>query len=170
LKPSAGWASEGCKQIPIRLNKKGKEAADTAQRLLSEFESIFSTARRYTLLTELRRWDFHWEPLRNPETVDPNVTYSRGAPLRLSTGSVPGSSAAFLPLNAPGSQVITTGSGRRVGRTNYYQIQHSRFVDFERSELVPLDLAIGEFLEDMPACILSLLSKPEVIEYKKTYA
>jgi hypothetical protein len=151
-------------QMPTRLNKEGKEASELAKRLLEEFEEVFQTARRYALLTDLRRWDFHWEPLIDPATVAPNCTYGRGAPVRLSTGPTPNSSVSFFA----GNQLVTTASGRRIGRTNYYQIQQCRYVDFERSEALPLDLALGEFLEDLPGCILRILEKVEVIEYLKT--
>lgn len=152
-------------QIPMRLNKEGKEGAELSRRLLAEFEEVFSVARRYDLLTELRRWDFHWEPLRNPATVEPNCTYGRGAPVRLSTGPNANSSAALIG----GHQLFTAGSGRRVGRSNYYQIHQNRFVDFGVSEAVPLALAVGEFLDDLPSCIAKLLEKPDVIAYRKTF-
>lgn len=81
----------------------------------------------------------------------------------LSPGPNPNSSATLLA----GNRVITTGSGRRIGRTNYYQIRQNRFVDFEASEALPLGLAIRQFLDDLPACITTILQKPEVTEYLK---
>lgn len=150
--------------IPQVLNKTGREKADLAQRLRDEFEEVFYTARRYELLTDLRQWDFHWEPLINAETMGPGCTYGRGAPLRLSAG--PGAGNAVY-TSARG--LVTTGSGRRVGRANYYRIQKSRYVDFQRSEAVPLELAIREFIDDLPTCIGELLRKPEFIEYQKAH-
>jgi hypothetical protein len=38
-------------------------------------------------------------------------------------------------------------------------------VDFEREEAVPLDTAIRQFLEDVPACIAKLSATPEFIEW-----
>lgn len=148
--------------IPTRLHKPDEQA--TEKRLVTEFVQTFEAARRYTLLTELRNWDFHWEPLMNPAAIAPDFEWSRGAPVVLSTGPNPKSSAALLP----GNKVITTGSGRRVGRSNYYTITQCRYVDFERSEAVPLDLAIREFLDDLPGCVAKILEKPEVVEYLKT--
>jgi hypothetical protein len=88
--------------------------------------------------------------------------YGRGAPLKLTTGPNANSSACYIGGT---HKVFTTGSGRRIGRTNYYQIQQCRFVDFERSEAVPLALAIREFLEDIPDCIQRILAIPEVAKF-----
>lgn len=138
----------------------GKYKNDLIERLREEFESIFRGARRYDLLTDLRRWDFHWEPLINPLTVSPNTTYGRGAPLKLSAGPTAGG-VAYLA----GNTLIKSGSGRRVGRANYYQIHQQRFVDTSSGEALPLGLAIRQFLEDLPGCIAEILKKPEVIQY-----
>jgi len=82
--------------------------------------------------------------------------------MRLSTGPTPNSSVAYRGANF----VETTGSGKRVGRSNYYQITQQRFVDLEASdEALPLSVAIGEFLEDMPACIAQIQGVPEVDAY-----
>lgn len=149
-------------QIPSSLNMTGSEADQLKKRLVSEFESIFGAARRYELITDLRRWDFHWEPLINPKSIGPNGVYGRGAPLVLTTGPNARSSATYIGGT---NEVLTTGSGRRIGRTNYYQIRQCRFVDFERSEAVPLALAIHEFLEDIPGCIERIMTIPEVARY-----
>lgn len=153
-------------QIPIDLKVKGKERDDMKQRLLKEFEAIFKSARRYDLLTTLRQWDYHWEPMINPLTIGVNCTYGRGAPVRLSTGPGKGS-ATFLPSHPPEDQLHTTGSGRRVGRANYYRIHQNRYVDFETGEAVPLGIAIRQFIEDMPRCVATVLAKPEVSRYLK---
>jgi hypothetical protein len=144
--------------IPIELGKQGKERDEQAQQLRQEFEEIFKTARRYQLLSNLRQWDFHWEPVRNPLTIAPNCNYGRGAPMRLSTGPNKNSSVAYI-----GGKVVTTGSGHRVGRSNYYQIQQNRFVDSQANEALPLGLAVRQFLEDVPNCISAIMQKPEVI-------
>jgi hypothetical protein len=149
-------------QVAACLNKTGSEAENLKKRLASEFEVIFRAARRYELITDLRRWDFHWEPLINPKAIGPNCTYGRGAPLKLTTGPNPNSSVCYIGGT---NRVLATGSGRRVGRTNYYRIQKSRFVDFERSEAVPLGLAIREFLEDLPSCIERIMEISEVAEF-----
>jgi hypothetical protein len=153
-------------QIPISLNKQGKDADELSKRMRAEFEAIFLKARRYELLSALRHWDYHWEPLLHPQAIPESSTYGRGAPVKLSTGPIPNSSVTFLA----GNRLSTTGSGRRVGRTNYYQIHRCRFVDSSRSEALPLELAIREFVEDLPECILEILAKSEIAEYqKRTY-
>jgi hypothetical protein len=147
-------------QIPADIGKTGSETEELKRRLRSDFECVFETARRYKLLTELRSMDFHFEPLVDPLTVGMNGTYGRGRPMKLAAGPGPGSVAYF-----GGNTLVSTGSGRRVGRKNYYQIQKCRFVDFEREEAVPLDTAIRQFLEDVPACIAKLSATPEFIEW-----
>jgi hypothetical protein len=147
--------------IPIELGKAGKKRSDLACRLRAEFDEIFKTARRYDLLSRLRDWDYHWEPLINPLTVPPNLTYGRGAPLRLSTGGSPNSSVAYFGHG----KLVSTGSGHRVGRSNYHQIRNNRFVDAERGEALPLGLAVRQFIEDLPRCIVEITQKPEVIQY-----
>jgi hypothetical protein len=146
--------------ISIELSKKSADRNALRQRLLDQFEDIFRTARRYDLLTTLRQWDYHWEPIRNPATFGPGEIYGRGAPLRMATGPGPGS-----VTYTGGNQLVTTGSGRRVGRSNYYRIQNSRYVDFECSEALPLQLALRQFIEDLPNCVTQILAKPEVFEY-----
>jgi hypothetical protein len=123
------------------------EARSIATRIQAELESVFAHARHYTLIDALRRWDFHWEPLLDPSKFDPDLTLRRGAPMRLTTGPTPGSSAGVM-----GFETVFTGSGRRLGRTNYYQVENSRFVDEDSQECLPLGLAISRFLEDVPGC------------------
>lgn len=149
-------------QIASRLDKPGAEADQLKRSLGSEVESIFCTARRYKLITDLRRWDFHWEPLVNPKAVGANCVLGRGAPLRLTTGPNPKSSVIYI---GGANKIVATGSGKRLGRTNYYQVRQGRFVDFERSEAVPLGLAIREFLDDMPQCIEQVLAIPAVAKH-----
>ena len=48
-------------EISIELYT-GEERSDIAKRLRTEFEGVFKTARRYALITDLRQWDYHWEP------------------------------------------------------------------------------------------------------------
>jgi hypothetical protein len=151
--------------IPSRIDKTGPEAADLAKRLRREFETIFCRARRYDLLTELRGWDYHWGPVRHPETVGPNDSYGQGAPLTLSTGPNANSSVA---LRMDTMELETRGSGKRVGRKNYYRIQGGRFVDFEASEVLPLELALREFLDDLPALVQQAENIPEVQAYIAT--
>jgi len=143
------------------LKVEGVARDEMVKRLRKEFEAQFATARRYRLLTELRQRDFHWEPLINPQTIGPNCTYGRGAPVRLSTGPNKNSSVTFLG----GNRLFTTGSGHRIGRANYYQIQQSRYVDVECNEAVPLALAVSQFLEDIPRCVNAIMQKPEVVQY-----
>lgn len=120
--------------IALELHLEGKERNDLTRRLRQEFDEIFKTARRYELLSRLRDWDYHWEPVTNPLAVPPNCTYGRGAPMRLATGKSPNSSVAYLG----GGKVVTTGSGHRVGRANYHQIQQNRFVDPTCDQVLPL--------------------------------
>lgn len=149
--------------IPFELKIQGEERNAVLSDLKQKAEEIFSGARRYDLLTQLREWDFHRAPLENPQLYGPNGTIGHGAPLRLSTGPNKNSSVAYLS----GNRLLTTGSGRRLGRHSYYQIQQSRYRDFEGNEAVPLALAIREFLEDMPRCVAAVLQLPKVIEYLK---
>ena len=146
--------------ISIDSGKKGTDRNALKQRLLNDFENVFRTSRRYDLLSTLRQWDYHWEPIRNPRAFGPGAIYGRGAPVRLATGPGPGS-----VVFQSGNQMTTTGSGHRVGRSNYYRIQHSRFVDFASDEAVPLELAIRQFIEDLPRCVAEILKWPEVIQY-----
>jgi hypothetical protein len=150
--------------ISIDSGKKGAEKNSLRQRLLDQFEDIFRKARRYELLTTLRQWDYHWEPIRNPATCGPGEIYGRGAPLRMAAGPSPGSVSY-----TGGNQLITTGSGRRIGRSNYYRIQSCKYVDFDRSEAVSLGLALQQFVEDLPRCMLEILAIPEVTEYLKAH-
>jgi hypothetical protein len=53
-----------------------------------------------------------------------------------------------------------------VGRSNYYQIAQRRFVDPERSEALPFELAIRQFIEDLPECVIEISRSPEVIQYR----
>jgi hypothetical protein len=148
--------------IAIELEKAGAARTALKDRLRKEFEAEFQSARRYKLVSELRHWDFHWEPIINAQTVAPGMTYGRGAPLKLSVGPGAGS-ATYSGSNT----LITTGSGKRVGRANYYQIKQSRYVDSEAGEALPLGMAIQQFLEELPNCIAAILAKPEVVAYLK---
>jgi len=150
--------------IPPRIDKSGSEASDLAKRLRDEFGMIFGRAPRYDMLTELRGWDYHWGPLRHPETVGENQTYGQGAPLRLSTGPNPNSSIS-VDINR---NVTATGSAKLVGRKNYYQIHAGRFVDAASGEALPLDVALREFLEDLPARVDEIRQIPEVQAYMAT--
>ena len=151
--------------IPARLNKKGKEADVLTKKLREQFETVFARGRRYALVTDLRDWDFHWRPLTNPETVGPGITLGQGAPMILSTGSNPKSGAV---LRGDTMEVITWGSGKRVGRTNYVRIKGQRFVDFEASELISLKLALEQFLADLPSLIAEVAEIAEVKAYFAT--
>jgi hypothetical protein len=137
-----------------------KEANGLRDRLSNLIEQIFLRASRYELIDTLRRWDFHWEPLLDPATFDSNHTYRRSAPMKLTTGPVPGSMAGIV-----GTEEFFLGSGRRVGRRNYYEIQQSRFLDESASEVLPLGLAILQFLDELPICRNEALAIPEIKAY-----
>lgn len=156
------WMTTVGEVIPQEVRATGQARSDLVMQLRAMVTSIFEGARRYAIVTELRNWDFHWEPLINPAALPPSTTYGRGAPLQLSTGPVPKSSATFL---ADPHEVVTTGSGRQVGRKNYYRIQQNRFVDFEANQLVPLSVLISEFLDDLPRCIQQVIGIPEVAAF-----
>jgi hypothetical protein len=122
------------------------EAGALEKQLRSQVESAFAEAGHYALLDGLRRWDFHWEPLLDPRLCPPDLTLRRGAPMRLSTGPVPGSSAGLINF-----EPVFTGSGRRLGRANYYHVEQQSFVDEDTDECLPLGLIVQRFLEDVPA-------------------
>lgn len=148
--------------IPIDLRMDRKDWKRETTRLREAFAAEFAKARRFNLLSTLRHWDFHWEPLIDSRTIAPNTTYGRGAPLRLSTGKQPGSSVAWF-----GGKIVATGTGGRVGRANYFQIHQNRYVDPDKPEALPLGLAIEQFLDDLPACIGEIAKLPDVIAYIK---
>jgi hypothetical protein len=159
------WYTRAEGAIATRIGKTGGEAAELAKRLRSDFEAIFSRARRYALLTELRGWDYHWGPVHHPETIGPNDSYGEGAPLTISTGPNANSSAK---LRMDTMELETTGSGKRIGRKNYYRIQANRFVDFETSQALPLEIALREFLDDLPNLVEEVKRIPEVQAYFAT--
>lgn len=138
----------------------GSATKKLVDRLSTELEAIFLKARHYRMLDGLRRWDFHWEPLHDPALIDSRDVYRRGAPMTLSTGPNPNSSAGLFGL-----ETQFTGSGRRIGRANAYQIEQGAFVDEDSSQVVSLGLAISRFLEDIPRCRLEAIAIPEIKAY-----
>jgi hypothetical protein len=138
----------------------GREAKDLADCLSQSLEEVFTQARHYKMLDALRRWDFHWEPLKDPTTFQQGDVVRRGAPMRLTTGPTPNSSAGML-----GFELFFTGSGRRLGRANYYEIQNRGFVDEEAAQSLSLQQAISEFLDDLPQCHVAALAIPEIQAY-----
>ncbi|MEK6798253.1 MAG: hypothetical protein AABZ12_04755 [Planctomycetota bacterium] len=65
-------------------------------------------------------------------------------------------------------EVVTWGSGKRVGRTNYVRIHRQRFVNFDTDEAVPLKLALEQFLDDLPSLIAEVAAIAEVKAYLAT--
>ena len=141
-------------------NLPGSETKQLIDRLSSDLENIFMKARHYRMLDGLRRWDFHWEPLHDPQITNADDIYRRGAPMTLSTGPNPNSTAGIIGL-----ETYFTGSGHRVGRANYYEIQQRAFSDEDSSQVVSLGLAILRFLEDVPRCRVEALAIPEITAY-----
>jgi hypothetical protein len=127
---------------------------------LQALEEVFSRARHYRLIDALRRWDFHWEPLQDPGRFNVDDVVRRGAPMKLSTGPNPNSVAGVA-----GFEPFFAGSGRRLGRANYYEIQKSAFVDEEAALAVPLGHAVREFLDDLPSCHAAAMAIPEIKAY-----
>jgi len=138
----------------------GPESRELSSRLLGDMEAIFSSARHYKLIDSLRRWDFHWEPLRDPASFHIDDVVRRGAPMKLTTGPNPNSVAGVA-----GFEPFFSGSGRRLGRANYYEIRHGAFVDEAAKLALPLGRAIHEFLEDLPSCQAAVLAIPEIKSY-----
>ena len=141
-------------------NSTGVEAQKMIDGLSKQLEDIFVKARHYRMLDALRRWDFHWEPLIDPMETDSTDIYRRSAPMRLTSGTTPNSSAGVV-----GFEPVFTGSGRRVGRANYYEVQQARFLDEEAGQVLPLTLAICQFLEDLPACGVEAMTIPAIKSY-----
>jgi len=150
--------------IPLDLNPT-KPDTELRKNLRKEAEAIFDEGRRFRLLTALRECDYHREPLLDARGIGPNATIGRGKPARFTTGPNKNSSVTFLS----GNRLITTGSGKRIGRSSYYQICQSRYKDPAHTESVPLALALREFLEDLPHCVAAILAMPEVNEYRKRH-
>lgn len=120
--PDYWYTTAGLVALDARLS--GRETRELADELSRNLEKIFSEARHYKMLDALRRWDFHWEPLKDPKNYSPKCIIRRGSPMKLTTGSAPGSSAGMIGL-----EPFFSGSGRRIGRGNYYDIRDSAFFD-----------------------------------------
>jgi hypothetical protein len=160
------WMTTVGEVIPQESAVEGAARDELAKRLRATAAGIFEQTKRFAVISEIRHWDYHWEPLINPLTLPATTTYGRGAPLRLSTGPAPNSSVTFL---GGAHKIVTTGSGRQVGRKNYYRIHQNRFVDFETSQAVPLLILITEFLDDLPSRIHQVMELPEVVKYLAEY-
>jgi hypothetical protein len=153
------WYTVG-ELVAQEANLAGRESRELSGRLLQALEEVFSKARHYRLIDALRRWDFHWEPLQDPASFHIDDVVRRGAPMKLSTGPNPNSIAGVA-----GFEPFFSGSGRRLGRANYYEIQKSAFVDEEVKLALPLRYAILEFLDDLPSCHAAAMAIPEIKVY-----
>src|SRR5690242_14178604 len=69
------WLTIVGEKLPHESGLDGAELDQLKRNLRADVTSIFESTQRYEVISELRNWDYHWEPLVNPRTIPSNAIY-----------------------------------------------------------------------------------------------